>query len=98
MAVKKKQEKDLLDRGSAESALNAAAEVVSKPTEDKSQAVTKMIPVRVNEVDYNRLKGLFGAQGLPLARAGNLALFYIAEQLEAGRISVSKAGIIDRRG
>jgi hypothetical protein len=52
----------------------------------------------MNEVDYNRLKGLFGAQGLALARAGNLALFYVAEQLEAGRISVSKAGIIDRRG
>ncbi|MDR2485394.1 MAG: hypothetical protein LBD55_08365, partial [Treponema sp.] len=42
--------------------------------------------------------GLFGARGLPLARAGNLALFYIAEQMEAGRISITKAGIIDRRG
>jgi hypothetical protein len=98
MAVKKSLGKELPDRGSTEAALTAAAEVVSRNAEDKSKAVTKMIPVRVNEVDYNRLKGLFGAQGLPLARAGNLALFYIAEQLEAGRISVSKAGIIDRRG
>jgi len=57
-----------------------------------------MIPVRSNGIDYNRLKGLFGMQGLALARVGNLALFYVAEQMEAGRLSITKAGIIDRRG
>jgi hypothetical protein len=87
----------LPDRGSVDKA-TAAAAVVTKETPDKSKAASKMIPVRVNSIDYNRLKGLFGAQGLPLARAGSLAIFYIAEQLEAGRLSISKAGIIDRRG
>ena len=86
------------DRGSVEKATAAASLLVTKQTEDKSQAASKLIPVRVNSIDYNRLKGLFGAQGLALARAGNLALFYIAEQLEAGRLSITKAGIIDRRG
>jgi len=86
------------DRGSVKKAIAAAAAVTSKETPDKSQAVSKLIPVRVNEVDYNRLKGLFGSQGLALARAGNLSLFYVAEQMEAGRLSISKAGIIDRRG
>ena len=57
-----------------------------------------MIPVHMNEVDYNQLRGSSGAQGLALARAGNLALSYVAEQLEAGHISVSKAGVVDRRG
>ena len=95
MATKKTS---LPDRGSVEQAVSAAAAVATKAAPDKSKADSKMIPVRVNEIDYNRLKGLFGAQGLPLARAGNLALFYIAEQLEAGRISITKAGIIDRRG
>jgi hypothetical protein len=90
--------KILPDRGSVDKAISAAAEVVTQKEVDKSQGVSKLIPVRVNEMDYNRLKGLFGAQGLALARAGHLALFYIAEQLEAGRISISKAGIIDRRG
>ena len=95
MATKKKT---LPDRGSIEKATTAAAEVVTQSPVNKSDYSTKLIPVRVNEHDYNRLKGLFGAQGLPLARAGNLALFYIAEQLEAGRLSITKAGIIDRRG
>jgi hypothetical protein len=95
MATKKTE---LPDRGSVDWAVAAATAAATKPAPDKSKAETKLVPVRVNEIDYNRLKGLFGAQGLPLARAGNLALFYIAEQLEAGRISITKAGIIDRRG
>jgi hypothetical protein len=95
MATKKKP---IPDRGSVDSALIAAAAVTTRAVTDKNSTSTKMIPVRVNEIDYNHLKGLFGNQGLPLARAGSLALFYIAEQLEAGRISISKAGIIDRRG
>ena len=90
--------KILQDRGSVENASAAAAAVVTKATQDKNQAGSKLIPVRVNGIDYNRLKGLFGSQGLALARAGHLALFYIAEQLEAGRLSITKAGIIDRRG
>jgi len=95
MATKKKP---LPDRGSVEKALAAAAPLARTDLPDKSKADTKVIPVRVNEIDYNRLKGLFGAQGLALARAGNIALFYAAEQLEAGRLSITKAGIIDRRG
>ena len=90
--------KPLPDRGSVDKATAAAAAVVTKGAPDKGKAKSKMIPVRVNEIDYNRLMGLFGSQGLPLARAGSLALYYIAEQLEAGRLSISKAGIIDRRG
>jgi hypothetical protein len=86
------------DRGSVKKGIAAAANVTTKELPDKSGAATKLIPVRMNEIDYNRLKGLFGSQGLPLARAGNLALFYVAEQLESGRLSISKAGIIDRRG
>jgi len=86
------------DRGSMMKGVAAAAAVTSKEPPDKSKAGTKVVPVRLNEVDYCHLKGLFGSQGLALARAGNLAIFYIAEQLEAGRLSISKAGIIDRRG
>ncbi|MCL2608828.1 MAG: hypothetical protein FWD94_02865 [Treponema sp.] len=95
MATKKT---GLPDRGSVDQAVAAATAVATKAATDKSKAQSKAIPVRVNEIDYNRLRGLFGAQGLALARAGNLALFYVAEQLEAGRISMTKAGIIDRRG
>ena len=95
MAIQKTPQQE---RGSIDTALTAAKEVATKDAPDKSAAKTKLIQVRINEVDYNRLMGLFGAQGVALARAGSLSLFYIAEQLEAGRISISKAGIIDRRG
>jgi hypothetical protein len=77
-------------------ALNAVAQAATAPAAALEKAQT--VAVRMSDADYKRLKGLFGAQGLALARAGNLALFYLAEQLEAGRISVTKAGVIDRRG
>jgi len=77
---------------------NHLTDITARPTVDKSAAGSKLIPVRVNAVDYNKLKGLFGSQGLALARAGSLALFYVAEQLEAGKLTMNKAGIIDRRG
>ena len=86
------------DRGSVKKAITAATAVTSKELTDKSQAGSKVVPVRISTIDYNRLKGLFGSQGLALARAGHLSLYYIAEQLEAGRLSITKAGIIDRRG
>jgi hypothetical protein len=76
----------------------AAGEPLEKVRIDKTQDKPQMIAVRVNETDYRRLKVLFAGQGLALARAANLALYYVAEQMEAGRISVTKAGIIDRRG
>jgi hypothetical protein len=79
-------------------ALSAVAQATTPPAPDATRDKPQTIAVRVADVDYKRLKGLFGAQGLALARAGNLALFYLAEQLEAGRVSVTKAGIIDRRG
>ena len=92
------KKKPLPDRGSVEKATEAAAAVVTQGLPDKRKAKSMMIPVRMNEIDYKRLMGLFGSQGVPLARAGSLALYYVAEQLEAGRLSVSRAGIIDRRG
>jgi hypothetical protein len=84
------------DRGSVKKGIAAASSVTTKEKPDKSKAGTKLIPVRMNEIDYNRLKGLFGAEGLALARAGSLALSYVGEMVSAGRLSISKAGIIDR--
>ena len=81
--------------GVLESVNNALS---SEQVKGESKEKTQIIAVRVSDKDYKRLKSLFGAQGLALARAGHLALFYVAEQLQAGRISISRAGIIDRRG
>jgi len=77
---------------------NSLTEATKRETVDKSKLKSKLVPVRLNEIDYNRLMGLFGSQGVKLARAGSIALYYVAEQLENGRLSITKAGIIDRRG
>jgi hypothetical protein len=89
--------REVLDISGAVTAVNKATTPKILPAQDKTKKM-KTIPVRTYEDDYDDLKKLFGGQGLALARAGNLALFYVAEQLKMGRISVTKAGIIDRRG
>jgi hypothetical protein len=86
------------DRGSVEQAVNAAASVVTPDQPDKSEAAIKAVPLRINEIDYNRFKGLFGSRGLALATAARLALYYVGELVESGAISINTGGIIDRRG
>jgi hypothetical protein len=88
---------EALDISGAVNAVNKATTPKSPLAKNKSKKM-KTIPIRIYEEDYDELKKLFGGQGLALARAGHLALFYTAEQLKAERISITKAGIIDRRG
>jgi hypothetical protein len=71
-------------------AVNAAA---TKAAPDKSKAPLRTIAVRINEVDYNRLNALFAAQGTNLAAAGRAAIFHLAEQIEAGTLSIPNGNI-----
>jgi hypothetical protein len=89
---------DLSNALAAQAQVTTAEDPRTKASIDKTRDKAQMIAVRVNETDHRRLRALFAGQGLALARAANLALYYVAEQMEAGRISVTKAGIIDRRG
>jgi hypothetical protein len=86
------------DRGNVDRAISAASAVITRDAPDKSSAEIKMIPVRINEIDYNRFKGLFGSQGLALATAARLAIYYVGELVESGAITINTGGIIDRRG
>jgi len=73
-----------------------AVNAVATPTlPDKSKAKLRTIAVRINEVDYNRLSSLFTAQGTNLAAAGRAAIFHLAEQVEAGSLSIPN-GVIYR--
>jgi hypothetical protein len=73
-------------------AVNAVATTTGP---DKSKAKLRTIAVRINEVDYNRLNSLFTAQGTNLAAAGRAAIFHLAEQVEAGSLSIPN-GVIYR--
>jgi hypothetical protein len=56
--------------------------------------------VRVNRQEYEYLKTIFATRGhgLKVSTGMKMAALYIAERVEDGRLSISKAGINDRRG
>jgi hypothetical protein len=75
--------------------MKAVNEVATKLGPDKSKVPLRTIAVRINEVDYNRLNSLFTAQGTNMATAGKAAIFHLAEQIEAGTLSIPN-GVIYR--
>jgi len=95
MATRKKP---LPDRGSLESAMNAASEVVTKKPIAQDRGEAKLVTIRLDEFDHRRLKALFAREGVKLATGIKYAALWIAELSEAGALKVTKAGIIDRKG
>jgi hypothetical protein len=79
----------------AKATIGAVNEVTTRIAPDKSKAPLRTIAIRINEVDYNRLNSLFAAQGTNMAAAGKAALFHLAEQIEAGVLSIPN-GVIYR--
>ncbi|GHT47551.1 hypothetical protein AGMMS49936_08520 [Endomicrobiia bacterium] len=63
---------------------------------DKSKVRQRTIAVSINEIDYNRLNSLFVAQGTNLSAAGRADIFFLAEQVEAGKLAIPN-GVIYRR-
>jgi DNA invertase Pin-like site-specific DNA recombinase len=90
----------LSDAGRIKETLDTAAGVATakkqgrKPGEKRELAY---ITQRVDKERYERLQELFGSKGLAMATAANMALFYIADMVEAGALSISRGGIIDTR-
>lgn len=68
--------------------IDAVNGVTTKTDVDKSKVPKRTIAVRINAVDYNRINSLFTAQGTNLAAAGKAAILYLAEQVEAGILSI----------
>jgi hypothetical protein len=56
--------------------------------------------VRLNAQEYEYLKTVFATRGhgLKVSTGMKMAALYIAERVEDGRLSISKAGIGDRKG
>jgi hypothetical protein len=75
-------------------AVNAVASPQPVKSPDKSKVPLHTIAVRINEVDYNRLNSLFTAQGTNLAAAGKAAIFYLAEQVDSGKLSIPNGVIV----
>jgi hypothetical protein len=83
------------DTAQVKDTMEAVNAVTTKIALDKSKVPIRTIAIRINEVDYNRLNSLFTAQGTNLAAAGRAAIFHLAEQVEAGTLSIPN-GVIYR--
>jgi hypothetical protein len=70
-----------------DSAMKAASAAATTPP-DKSKVKQRTIAVRINEIDYNRLNSLFTAQGTNISAAGRAAIIRLAEEVDAGRLSL----------
>jgi hypothetical protein len=81
------------------SALNAAKEArtIDKP-DIQPEKKDKPVSLRMNESDHNRFRALFAKSGLNLSEGCIMSITYVAEMIEAGAFTISKAGVQDVRG
>lgn len=79
----------------AEKTVQMVQSVATKSSSKVDRSTLKMrtVAIRINETDYNHLNSLFTAQGTSIATAGRLGLFYLAEQIEAGILSVPNGAL-----
>jgi len=96
MATKKKP---LPDRGSVDKAMKAAASVATV-TPEETDTEGKITAIRLTGPEHDYLKKIFGTmgKGLALSTGIKMAALYIAERVEDGALSISRAGINNRRG
>jgi hypothetical protein len=83
----------------AASALAAANRARTEDApETQIERKAKPVSLRMNETDHNRLRSLFAKSGLNLSEGCIMAITYVAEMIEAGTFTISKAGVQDKRG
>ncbi|GHU25289.1 hypothetical protein FACS1894164_14150 [Spirochaetia bacterium] len=94
MATRKTTSVDIEQISNAIGAVNAA--VIDT---DEEPAPARPTAVRLNPQEYDYLKRIFETKGkgLKVSTGMKMAALWIADQVEAGAMSISKAGIIDRR-
>jgi hypothetical protein len=61
-------------------------------TERKPQA-GKVVTLRIDPVELENLRRTFGSYGVPLAGGMKLSAHYVMNELKAGRLDMSKAGL-----
>lgn len=73
------------------------ARTVDKP-DIQPERKDKPISLRMSEGEHNRFRSLFAKSGLNLSEGCVMALTYVAEMIEAGAFTISRAGVQDIRG
>jgi hypothetical protein len=81
-----------------DAALAAAKEARTRDApEIKTERRDKPVSLRMDEAAHNRFRALFAKSGLNLSEGCIMAITYVAEMVEAGAFSISKAGVQDVR-
>ncbi|MDR0639773.1 MAG: hypothetical protein LBG27_12890 [Spirochaetaceae bacterium] len=81
------------------SAITAAKEARTQDApETKTERRDKPVSLRMDETAHNRFRALFAKSGLNLSEGCIMAVTYVAEMVEAGAFTISKAGVQDVRG
>ena len=81
------------------SAIKAAQEArtVDEAVPEKPEKKDRPVSLRMPETDHNRFRALFAKSGLNLSAGCIMAITYLAEMIEAGALTISKAGVQDVR-
>ena len=87
-----------IDLSAAAAQANRLTEATRRETIDKSALPLRTIAIKINEADYNRLNSLFTSQGTNLTQAGRVAIFRLADQVEAGILEIPNGVVRERRG
>jgi hypothetical protein len=94
--VSRKTETGNTEQSAREAGLKAAAAATPRAepidTGRKPQA-GKVVTLRVDPVELESLRRTFGSYGVPLAGGMKLAAHYVMNELKAGRLDMSKAGL-----
>jgi hypothetical protein len=79
-----------------EKVLEQGAELVTPDLPDKGAKATKLVSFRLNDYDHRRIKAYFAKAGMTMGSGCALAARYLADQIERGKIDVSRSGILPK--
>jgi hypothetical protein len=83
------------DRQEAKVAIQEAAAQASTDTTPKATVAEKQVCIRLTEWEYNELKSAYAKEGVKLATGIKTSALWVYQN---GGLTVTRAGIIDRRG
>ncbi|GHU93478.1 hypothetical protein FACS189479_04900 [Spirochaetia bacterium] len=85
-------------KSTAKEAAKSAASAMTAPPEKEEAGPVKITAVRLSEKEHKKIKSFFVDKGIPISSGFKIAADYVMELSRSGAITISKAGIIDRRG
>jgi hypothetical protein len=94
------EEQKARQKEAAERKRERRANAAATPHSIQEESPARPTAVRFNAQEYEFIKKVFEGKGkgLKVSTGIKMAALFIAEQVDAGAISISRAGIIDRRG